>query len=278
MSGTGLVLHGEDERALARLMARARLFASVPGLRKEIAGKPDAVAGIMLSLEGYGIAATLPAINNSFDWIQGQAVLSSQTYQALARMNGYSLVPLERTATRATARIEAVGVPPVEVTFTIDDAIAAGRLDEWVEQTVRDGQWRDGNPRYKVVAKFMISVNGVPNGEEPPEWVAAEVAAGRVKRFDAWWNYRTDMLWKSAAKRAVKIAAPHVVLGDVADHGASFPPAVQDSAPPGPPAGGNIPDDDDEITDAEIVEEPPAQKHSSTDGKGDWFDESGKPF
>ena len=201
-------------------MRRARLFARVPGLKAEIRDNPEAVAGIMLSLQGYGLAVTLPAINASFDWIEGRAEPTAMFYQALAHHHGYRIDPRISTAELAVAHITRPSDPhdvPAQVSFTLDDAIRAHRLDEWVEV------WRshigdDGKKRnYKTVV--TVAVNGEPvaelvdsHGQPVPE-AAALRDSGQVKRFDAWWNYRTDMLWKSAAKRAVKIVAPHLLLG-----------------------------------------------------------------
>ena len=209
-----------DERSFELLMRRARLFAHIPGLKKEIQGDAEAVAGIMLSLQGYGLAVTLPSINSSFDWIEGRAEPSALLYQALARHHGYYLEPRIRTAELAVVHVSRPSDPhdvPAQVSFTLDDAVRAHRLDEWVEV------WRshigdDGRKRnHKIVV--TVAVNGQPvadlvdsHGQAVPE-AAALRDSGQVKRFDAWWNYRTDMLWKSAAKRAVKIVAPNVLLG-----------------------------------------------------------------
>ncbi len=198
----------EDDRAYVRLVRTAKVMSQISGLRKELQDKPDAVLAVCFSLQGYGLAITLPGINNSFDWIEGQLVPTTQLYLALAAMNGYQVVPVVRTAERAVARL--VGGPegPVDVEFTVADAINARRLDEWVEQwsATREGK------RYKA-ATWVIKVNGQPTEGQPPAWVADEVNNGRVKRYEAWWSWRVDMMFKSAAKRAVRLAAPHLLLG-----------------------------------------------------------------
>lgn len=261
MTGSDLALHGDDERALAHLMARARIISKMPGLKKELIGNPDAVAAVMISLEGYGLPTTAQGINTAFDWIEGKAEMSAQTYQALAHKNGYDIIPLVRTAERAVARVERAGRPPIDVEFTLDDARRAHRLDEWVEE------WKQENGSWRKKGSMVVRVDGEPVNQPWPDWAARLVQAGRVKRYDAWWNYRTDMLWKSAAKRAVKLAAPHVLLGVTSDESAhetvwepaddgqvveAQDPNVSETPPPG------YEPDDDEITDAELVEDPPA--------------------
>jgi hypothetical protein len=228
-----------DEAAYNRMMREARVLANVPGLRPEIQGKTDAIAAIMISLQGWGLPITLPGVNMAFDWIEGQATPTTQLYQALARRAGYQLVPVVRTAERAVARI--VGNPegPVEIEFTLDDAIRAGRLNEWVDL------WRKEDGKWHKDATWVVRINGEPTEGDLPGWAKEQVDKGRVKRFDAWWNYRTDMLWKSAAKRAIKLACPHVLLGGAAplqefDHGFAQVPAQawppQVARPPAPAA------------------------------------------
>lgn len=261
MTGAELALHGDDERALAHLMARARIISKMPGLKKELAGNADAVAAVMISLEGYGLPTTAQGINTAFDWIEGKAEMSAQTYQALAHKNGYDIIPVVRTAERAVARVERAGRPPIEVEFTLDDARRAHRLDEWVEE------WKQENGGWKKKGSLVVRIDGDPVNEPWPDWAARLVHAGRIKRYDAWWNYRTDMMWKSAAKRAVKLAAPHLLLGVTEDdttHTTVWEPEDDDQvaeaevvADPDtsvtPPPGY----EDDGITEAELVEDPP---------------------
>jgi hypothetical protein len=258
VSGAEVALHGDDQRALDRLMARARIIAAMPGLKKEIAGDAHAVGAIMLSLDAYGLPATIPGINDAFDWIEGRAAPSAHLYQGLAYHNGYSIVPVERTAERAVARIEnPFGAPATTVEFTIEMAADAHRLDEWVEK------WNQTDRGKSYPTKLVVRVNGQRVNEPWPDWATALVDSGQVKRFDAWWNYRTDMLWKSAAKRAVKIACPHVLLGDIVDHALVSPAAA--SAPAGPV--GETGPLDDGVIDAEVVDDPlPASPPPSGEG------------
>ncbi len=220
----------DDERVFEAIMRRARVFCRVPGLKKEIQGNAEATAGIMLSLQGYGLDITIPGINMAFDWIQGRAEPSAMFYQAVARQHGYILEPRVRTADLAVAHVvDRDGGSPIEVEFNVSDAIAAHRLDAWVEQwkkvTGRD------NKTYNVPETFVIRVNGqpltwqgditVPVPDPLPEWVEEKIATNQVKVYTAWWDYRTDMMWKSAAKRAVKLACPHVLLGGDASGGSA---------------------------------------------------------
>lgn len=250
---SSVALAGDDERALQRIMARARIIAKMGGLPAELADNPEAVAARMINLEGYGLPITVPGIVNSFDLIQDKLVPTAQMYQALAVQNGYQLVPVERTQERAVARISKPGHEPVTVTYTLDDARASGRLDEWVEK------WsKSQSGRSYLDARTVIRVDGENRNEPWPEWVTDAIAKGKVKRFDAWFNYRADMLWKAAAKRAIKIACPHVLLGggdpdDIEISGLGSPSLRSTFEDPPPHAD---PSPDTNIVDAEVVDEP----------------------
>jgi len=126
--------------------------------------------------------------------------------------------------------------------FTINQARTAGLLDRWVEKKVADGQWPDGNTRYKT-ERFVIDRPDV----EIPDWAAKEIKEGRVKRQENWWRYPADMLAARAAKRAVKRAAPQVMFGATpAAVPAEFAAAVVEHLPT---------DDDGEILEGELVGE-----------------------
>ncbi len=142
--------------------------------------------------------------------------------------NGYRIQPRIRTGDLAVAVISCPSDPhdePAQVSYTLAEAIASHRLDAWVERwrtvkaKAKNGNYYDRN----IKDTFVIRVNGQPatwNGDlqvplpDPlPDWVAEQIDLLQVKRYEAWWTYRADMMWKSAAKRAVKIACPHVLLG-----------------------------------------------------------------
>jgi hypothetical protein len=202
-------MYSEAEREYERMMIRARTYTKVAGLKKEIATNPDAVVAIMWTLTDYGLQPTIPAVNMAFDWIEGRAEPSAMLYVAVARQHGYQVEPVVRTNEKAVARVSSLRVAnfrPIEVEFTLKDAADSHRLDEWVER------WQESRQGRNYPQRQVVMVNGRPV-ENLPDWAANLMNSGQVKRYDAWWNYRTDMLWKSAAKRAVKVACPHVLLG-----------------------------------------------------------------
>lgn len=260
-----------EERQLALVEKRAKYFAKIPGLKKEIAGNPDAIVGICLSLEGYGMALTMPNINMAFDWIEGRAEPSALFYQALARHHGYRIRPKQRTADRAVAVLIEANGDETEVEFTVEDAIRAHRLDAWVEdwhdRLGPDGKpmrYTDSNKVIRVNDKFVVRVNGeavtwqgdirVALPDPLPDWVATKLAAGEVKIFTAWWDYRVDMMWKSAAKRAVKVASPDVLLGGAVEHEFVSP----ESFSPSPGWGSSAAGQGTVIDVEEVVEPEPA--------------------
>jgi hypothetical protein len=226
----------DADRDFERVMAQARMIAKVPGLKKEIQGQADAVAGIALQLKAYGLPVTIPGINMAFDWIEGRAEPSSMFFSAVARQNGYRVWPIERSSEKAVAQITSPDGDSLQVTFALADAIAAHRLDEWVEDYVATGDhYQDSGKAVRRKVVRTVRVNGEPvDGDLLEEWAIKQLNAGAVKRFDAWWNYRTDMLWKSAVKRAVKIACPHVLLGGTDVEHEAFT-----SAPTRPPGWGS---------------------------------------
>jgi hypothetical protein len=268
-----------EERELELLTKRAKYLSKVPGLKKEIAGNPDAIVGIALALRGYNLPATISNINNSYDWIQGRASESALLYQQLARMNGYHITPTIRTADLAVATITGGDIPdPIQVEFTLDDAMRSHRLDAWVEAKVEEvdsegrvQRWRDGNAK-TTTHTFVVRVNGeprtwqgditIPVPDPLPEWVAEQIAIGAVRVYTAWWDYRTDMMWKAAAKRAVRLACPHVLLGG---GDTEFAAPVEYSASDAGWGRSATPEqaaEDPDIDDAEIVPTPPG-------GRGD---------
>ncbi len=218
----------DEDRALARLMGKARIFAKVPGLKSELKDNPEATLAVLLSLEAFGLAPTITGLN-LFDWIEGQPVPSAQLYQGLAALHGYDLTPKVRTAERAVARIDGKPSGPIEVEFTRAMAARSRRLDEWVEQWEKDresGKWRKP-------ATWVVRRDGAPLEDQGdmPTWAAEAVKQGRVKRFDAWWNYPEDMLWKSAAKRAIKLYVPHILIGGGASADVAHDPVVRYHSP-----------------------------------------------
>jgi hypothetical protein len=210
-TSTALALIDLDERAFALLERKAKVFSKVPGLKREIQGNAEAVLGICLSLQGYGLPITLPGVNMAFDWIQGEATPSARLWQVLSKRAGYDLDPVEESPARTAIRITELATGSSAVfEYTLQNAMDAGRLDEWVEI------WRESgganSKRYK--STWVIRRNGEPFGpDNVPDWALKEADEGRVKRYDAWWNYRQDMFWKACAVRAIRKKAPHVLLG-----------------------------------------------------------------
>lgn len=260
MSNAGAIeRYDDDARHIERLRRRATVWASMSGLKAEIAGQPDRVLGIGLTLETYGFRVNAFNVNAAFDWILGRLEPSAWLYVAVAKRHGWTIRPVRMTRDVAIARATSPGEEPLEVTWSIEDAIESHRLDTWVED------WRtaqQSGKRYAVT--YVVRINGEPGtwfgdlrGALPdplPEWVVKALGdPGRIKRYDAWWNYRLDMMWKSAAKRAAKWAIPDIMLGgsDDADHEFAPPAATARGRPP----AGEAPDPDDDIADAEIVDD-----------------------
>jgi DNA-binding protein H-NS len=138
-------------------------------------------------------------------------------------MHGWTVRALKDTRELAVVRATKDGQEPVETHWDVEDAIESHRLDAWVED------WRTAErsgKRYAVT--YVVRINGEPmtwygdvRGPLPeplPKWVQDQVNSGAVKKYDAWWNYRRDMMVKSAMKRACKFAIPHILLGAPENH------------------------------------------------------------
>lgn len=267
-----------DERQMALLERKARAYAKVPGLKEQLQGNAEAILGIMLSLAAYQLPVSLPNINGVFDWILGQAVPSARFYQALAYRAGYDLEPVEESPQRTVIRMTGPDGRSTDFAYTVEEAAASGRLDEWVEDWSKDSSGRS----HKTT--WVISRNGQPYGAaEMPEWAKRQVERGAIKRYEAWWAYRRDMMWKACAVRAIRKKAPHVLLG--ADIEVEAEPRflrrtdvvdVQSVGPdqPAPPPGAS-----GEVTPSEpVATPPPAGRRLSDSGAPAGGPDEERPF
>ena len=253
----------EDDRHWDALYRRATVLSKTRLVPKECQNSPDTTMAALLTLEAYGLQPNMVSLGQ-LHFIENRPEPSAQMLAGLLGRAGYEIDWTELGTTRAAARIRRVAQVPggtdghwsTEISWTIDQAEAAGLRDQWVEKRTADGTWPDGKPRWRT-EKFVLNRPGVAE----PDWVLAERAAGRVKRNENWWRYPDDMLASKVVRRLVKRFAAHITLGVDDDELAPSSPA-----PVSGPADGEDPySDDDDPVDAEIIDD----QQASSPGGGD---------
>lgn len=237
-------------------------------LPKEFQGKPANVLIVMGLGQALGLSAE--AALYGMHVIEGRPNPSAKLQAALVRRAGHKLRVLERTDSAAECEIVRADDPdyPTRVRYTLDDAVDAGMLDEWVER------WNK-----TTSGKNFKEVFRLPLVSDAPEWAVKAVASKQTKRKDNWHGSagRRSMLWHRAVTECVGAACPEVLSGldfdgpaptyeaddddidrdpvavvqDRADTGAEDPGGDAPS-PPGQPA-------DDDVVDAEIIDDEPEQ-------------------
>lgn len=222
-----------DERAQASLRFRARSLAALDSRiskQKDPETRERMAVGLAITLDSLGLSID-PIQARKLHLISGDWTPSAQLMVELVQRRGHDIVPVTMTRERAVFRGRRFGTgDPIEIEYSIEDARESGALDEWVEK------WEDGqNGRY-LAGKFAVSTDGVPTGEEPPDWAKPLIAKGRTKKNEAWFKYRIDMLANRCVKRLSKWMAADALNG--------YGPVVAE-------AGW----DDDVVVDAELVDQ-----------------------
>lgn len=235
----------EDERRWIRLEAKARVYAGGSMVPKEMVGKPDMVFAGMLLCNRLGVSEDSVS---SLYVIEGHLDIPAWMMLAAAHHHGFETawVRSDREAAVLSIRQAASDRPWFEVSFTVDDAAAAGYLDEWTEHWVPFT--RADKSKGNRLEKFVLGREGVT----VPDWVKEEIAAGHVKRKDNWHQRLADMLATKAARRAVRLECPEVLFGVAEELLAA---GVQANV-----VAINDDDDDAEIIDGEIVPEADAAR------------------
>lgn len=108
-----------DVFALAKSLANARGF--VPS---QFIGQPDALAAVILT--GVELGMGPMEAMRSLHVIEGKPTMSAEAMHARARRAGVKTRWVETSATKATIEVTAPGEKPQVMTFTIEEAKAAG--------------------------------------------------------------------------------------------------------------------------------------------------------
>lgn len=264
-----------DERAQESLRFRARSLAALDSRINKIADPAERATmavGLAITLDSLGLSID-PIQARKLHLINGDWTPSAQLMVELVQRRGHEIVPVTMTRERAIFRGRRFGQgEPITVEYSIDDARESGALDEWVEE------WKKTQNGKSYVLRFVVAVDGEPTTEPVPEWAKALVEQRKVKRNDAWFKFRIDMLANRCVKRLTKWMAADALNG--------YGPVIE--AEPGwqddVVADGEVVEEDvvstdpqeDDIAEAEVVtaDAPPAD--DATDGFGDEPEDSGK--
>jgi hypothetical protein len=199
----------DDERHWNQLVREARVMASTAMVPRAMRGKPEVVLSAFMVCEAYGADHRLAV--NKVHYMNDELVPSAELRAGVAQRAGYQLSWEPRDGgylgdDRATLAIRRPGEPWSHFTVTVDQAVRFRKFDEWVEN------WPEGGRK----SVWILRRNGEPyphDDVDQPDWVAKEVAGGRVKRFDGWWDFTEDMLASAAIRKAIRRKAPQVLLG-----------------------------------------------------------------
>jgi len=244
-----------DDRAMKSIEFQAKTIYYLDNRLKNIQSveerKGKAVA-LAITLYNLGLPITAPNAKK-LHLIGDEVMESAQLLIGLLAKNGHEIRVVEEGEHRAVVRGWRYGAgEPHEVTYTVDQAKRSGALDEWVER------WENTqNGKRYCAEKLVLRVDGAPATDgELPDWAAKQVKDGRVKRNEAWFRYRSDMLVNRAIRRLAKRMGGDALLGvGAVDEDEPLAERVD------PPVVEAEPERDD-IVDAEVVEpddEPAAQ-------------------
>jgi hypothetical protein len=198
-----------SDRDMRSIEFQARTIAFLdPRIKSRPPEERDAIGIAMaITLYNYGLPITVTN-GKKLHLIKDEPVESAQLLIGLLEMAGHEVRPVEMTDERCTLHGWRHGTGrPYEMTYTVEQAVESGALDEWVEK------WSKNGDRWKLDERITIRRAGVDLNTPWPDWAAEQVAAGRVKRNDAWWNYRADMLGNRCARRLAKWMGSDALLG-----------------------------------------------------------------
>jgi hypothetical protein len=248
------------EREMHSIEFSARSIAALDPRMKaitDVTERKEAAIALAITLHNLGLPVTV--LNaKKIHMIQGDVMESAQLLIGLLEARGHEVRVVEEGDERAVVRgWRHGGGEPHQVIYTVDQARRSHALDEWVEKWTKDqgGKWR-------LEAKLIIRVDGEVVNAPWPKWAEEQIARGRVKRFDAWHDYRSDMLVNRAVRRLAKRMGGDALLGvglsDEDEAGERIDPPAPSRSAPETPSDDETHDDD--IVDAELVEDdtPPA--------------------
>lgn len=224
---------------------QARAIAVLDSRLKGDDAKQKSIA-LAVTLFNYGLPITVTNAKK-LHLIGGEVMESAQLLVGLMERSGHEIRVVEEGDTRAVVRGWRFGAgEPHEVVYTIEQARRSGALDEWVER------WENTNSGKRFCAeKLVLKTDGVVVERDTPlpAWAKKEIETGRVKRFEAWHSYRSDMLVNRAIRRLAKRMGGDSLLGVIEDDEQSDRPVRSD--PPVEPRRDEV--DHDDIVDAELV-------------------------
>lgn len=246
-------------RSFDEMYRQAEVLAKSDLVPKALQGKPESI--VLVGLYGAEHGISLVTALSQVHIIDNKPSPSAQLQLGQAARLGHETRWVETSSEKAVLRArrrEDRNNPDgwVTFTFTLDDARKAGLLDQYVEHWQKDGRYD---------RKFTWTVGddqGMRDLTGAPDWVAAAVKAGKVKRRDPWFKYTEDMLCARVATRAAKRMFPDALLALDAD---PYSPEIDVDPDTGEVlgrSGGDPPEDPqredgdaEEVDDAVVVED-----------------------
>lgn len=254
------------DRDIKSIEFQARTIAVLDNRIKKIKDpeeRKETAIGLAITLYNYGLPITVTNAKK-LHLIRGEVMESAQLLIGLLAARGHEIRVIEEGDERAVVRGWRHGAgEPHSVTYTIDQARRSGALDEWVER------WSKSGSDFKLEEKLVIRRDGEDYGERPlPQWAEEQIKRGRVKSFEAWASYRSDMLVNRAIRRLAKRMGGDALLGVGALE--DDEPGERVSPPLPPQAETPTQEEDDDIEDAVVVgeeedEEPADEPEPATD-------------
>jgi hypothetical protein len=270
-----------DKRArYAEVGHLARAYSALDVVPRPYKDNPAAVYAVLVGGIELGMAPSIHLLKR-FDVIDGSIEPRSQTLVGLLIGHGHHawwghfeadpdrpgaerlVDPSDDTMAEITTQRRDETIRQVWH-YTIEEAINAHLVDEWVERWIDNPngeRWppNPGQQQGRIKQQLERFVLGRP-GVDVPEWVAGEIRAGKTKRRDAWHNHRPDMLRNRVAKLAARWTAPELTLGlDVLE---SPPPLPGED--PGP-VGMNAPSPTGPAAITSTYPPPPEHRASTDD-------------
>lgn len=237
---------------------KAKVFATSALCPRQFRNKPNDAMAVALTARDLHLPFTLTTLGKFFV-VEGKVEPAAQLMVGLMVSRGHEIWDVRLDEEISVVAARRAGSPRAqEFSYSIEQAERAGRLDVWVERKVR----REGESYDRTEKVVVESPAGHPVPDaELPDWARKKRDAGHTMRNDAWFRYREDMLKASAVRRACRTVCPDVLLGlaSVDLRTDSYAEAeIERDRQVAEEVGVPLADDDD-IADAELVDDEPAE-------------------
>lgn len=206
------------DRALALLERQIEQVGNSAMVPEALRGPQNRASLLLVALTGHTLGLTLAESVANLYVIANRVVPSVHLFAGRVRVRGHRFrtVPGAWTATECTIEGARADDPPEwlhTVTYTLDDARAAGLLD------VKWKRWAQGSTG-RYVAETWLEVGWDPVGEtvvdnrgNAPAWITTRDASREWR--EPWYRQRPAMLYARALTRWVRAVCPEVLIGSL---------------------------------------------------------------